>query len=196
MKNTTKNSHSKEKLHLKVLQKFLNQLVFGKMSDPKFSAVNEDVKINQKTLAFIKSFIHEDGNSDLKINDFFNSVIEVFESKLKDSDKRDLMCCYFDSNLKIIKDILKMFSSKDDQSRIENKKLEFEMVDTFLSSTKIPKDLANYLKAQFHDILQHVDFSGGTMCNKTYTVLKEKYVRKYEQEEVLSMIYNESEKPD
>lgn len=197
MKNTTKNYQLEENSHLIVLKKFINQLLFGKMFDPKFSTEIEYIKISRKYIGFIKALRSEEyANKDLKISNFFDSVIEVFGTKMTNKDKRNLLCCYFESNLKITKDVAKMLSFKDEQSDFDEKDLEFEMIAEFLNCNKISKDLANYLRAQFHDILQYFHPERETICNEEYVAITEKYVRNYEYEEILSMISNEFEKAD
>lgn len=183
-----------QNLHLKVLEKFINLFLFEKLSSPKFSAKNAEKEMDEKIVELMEFLQNtEDDNKDAKINDYFNLSIEDFRSKMSERDTTDLLCCYIDSNLKLILGLSRIFSSTNKIPTDSMPKMDYEMVSQLMNNDKMPEDLRQYLKTQFYDLLSFIPINTTVISKQQYLWLITKYVRKYEQNKVIDIMFDKSD---
>ena len=132
-------------------------------------------------------------NKKKKINDYFNLSIEDFRSKMSERDTTDLLRCYIDSNLKLILGLSRIFSSTNKIPTDSMQKMDYEMVSQLMNNDKMPEDLRQYLKTQFYDLLSFIPINTTVISKQQYLWLITKYVRKYEQNKVIDIMFDKSD---
>lgn len=72
-------------------------------------------------------------------------------------------------------------------------KMDYEMVSQLMNNDKMPEDLRQYLKTQFYDLLSFIPINTTVISKQQYLWLITKYVRKYEQNKVIDIMFDKSD---
>ena len=183
MENTTKIVTED---YLFVLQKFINLTLFGKIGKPNYSKRINELKIQKSLLDFyelLKSNSTEDDS--YIINSYYKKIINIYRKKIKNKDLIDLMNCYGFSNARILKNILKLFDTKKNDFQ----KQDYEILNELISKKEFPDEIKDFLHIQFFDFLTFIPYESKIITKEQYLFLVDRYVRQYDNNKVLNIVY-------
>lgn len=180
-----------------VLQKFINLTLFGKVSKPNFSKNNDEIEIQKSLLDFYDLLKNQttEKNSEI-INSYYKTTIASYRKKIKDEDLVDLMNCYGFSNIRILNNIFRLFDTKDNLKEIDTKKQDNEILEELIWTKEFPDEMKNYLHVQFFDFLKFIPYESKVVTKEHYLFLVDRYVRQYDYNKVLNIVYQNFDEID
>lgn len=180
-----------------VLQKFINLTLFGKVAKPKFSKSICEIEIQTSLLDFYDLLQNqsEEINNET-INLYYKKIITNYRKKIKNEDLVDLMNCYGFSNIRILNNIFRLFDTKDNLKEIDTKKQDNEILEELIWTKEFPDEMKNYLHVQFFDFLKFIPYESKVVTKEHYLFLVDRYVRQYDYNKVLNIVYQNFDEID
>lgn len=189
METTTKNVI--EDYHL-VLQKYINLILFGRISKPNFTQNNGEIKI-QKSLLEFYDLLDIEGQSPEATLEIITSQSENtllnFRKKIKPRDLINLMHCYGFSSVRTVNKIAIIFNPKKSLEELNNQEQDIDLFNNLIQSTEFPREIKNYLNLQFFDFFSFIPYQSKIITEELYQFLVNRYVRTYDYDKVLNIIY-------
>jgi hypothetical protein len=106
------------------------------------------------------------------------------------------MNCYGFSNIRILNNIFRLFDTKDNLKEIDTKKQDNEILEELIWTKEFPDEMKNYLHVQFFDFLKFIPYESKVVTKEHYLFLVDRYVRQYDYNKVLNIVYQNFDEID
>lgn len=173
--------------HLIVLKKLVNCFLFQKLDTPKLRKDNT-YKLSVDTISFIHYFLKSGESEKLELlNEFYDKIFDIFFTKAKKMDRANLMHCYGLSRFRTCKNLILSLSSIDHFQK-DQKDLEIANQLVFLQQT--PKEINDYLKIQFSDILENIPVKSDYITKEDYDSILENFSTDMDYNKTLEILFS------
>ena len=158
--------------YLIVLKKLINCFLFQKVDAPKLRKDNT-YKLSINTISFIHFFLQSKESEKTELLDgFYEKTASIFFIKAKKMDRINLMDCYGFSSIRTYQNIISLFSSS---GHFQKDQRDLEIANQLIFQKQTPKEIIDYLKIHFSDILNYVPISSNYIKKENYEYILENY---------------------